>query len=761
MATQKFTDLTATTTPNTESVFAIAYSGSNFKLTITDLAANLPAVTATSLTSSGTLTTSSNATIGGDLTISGDDLFMATNTSGAALIADGTNFNPVVISGDISIGTTGTAAIGTGVIVNDDVNSSAALAFSKMENLTASRALVSDGSGDVSVSAVTSTEVGYLDGVTSAIQTQLDAKASSSYVPTAITVADESSDTTCFPLFTTAATGDLGPKTASGLTFNSSTDVLSGTFAGNITGNVTGNVSGTSGSTTGNAATATALATARNIGGVSFNGTANIDLPGVNSAGNQNTSGTAATATTSTNVTVADESSDTTCFPLFVTAATGDLPPKSGSNLAFNSSSGVLTATGFAGDLTGDVTGNASGSSGSCTGNSATATTSTNVTVADESSDTTCFPLFVTAATGDLAPKSGSNLAFNSSSGVLTATGFAGALTGNVTGNVSGSSGSCTGNSATATSAATLTTARNIGGVSFNGSANIDLPGVNAAGSQNTSGTAAGLSSTLVVGSGGTGATSLTANGVIIGNGTSALTAVDLSTKGKILIGDGSGNPQALAVGTNNYVLTADSSEATGVKWAEASGGGGGLAVISAVNEYNASANTTSYSFTGFDSSYDNYYVIIHGISQQGAGDIQMRFLDDGSAITGSNYRQTTLGLTHNNSEKRITTDAADKFTLVEQQNSGDKDPMNGFMYFNNPAGGRWDSDSNDSKGQISPSFVYQIGGEGSNGTSRIAQGHGYINDTQANTCNGFQLIFAGGTGASKINMTIYGVVRA
>jgi hypothetical protein len=761
MATQKFTDLTATTTPNTESVFAIAYSGSNFKLTITDLASNLPAVTATSLTSSGTLTTSGNATIGGDLTITGDDLTMGTNTSGAALIADGTNFNPVVISGDISIGTTGTAAIGTGVIVNADVNASAALAFSKMENLTASRALVSDGSGDVSVSAVTSTEVGYLDGVTSAIQTQLDAKASSSYVPTAITVADESSDTTCFPLFTTAATGDLGPKTASGLTFNSSTDVLSGTFAGNITGNVTGNVSGTSGSTTGNAATATALATARNIGGVSFNGTANIDLPGVNSAGNQNTSGTAATATTSTNVTVADESSDTTCFPLFVTAATGDLPPKSGSNLAFNSSSGVLTATGFAGDLTGDVTGNASGSSGSCTGNSATATTSTNVTVADESSDTTCFPLFVTAATGDLAPKSGSNLAFNSSSGVLTATGFAGALTGNVTGNVSGSSGSCTGNSATATSAATLTTARNIGGVSFNGSANIDLPGVNAAGSQNTSGTAAGLSSTLVVGSGGTGATSLTANGVIIGNGTSALTAVDLSTKGKILIGDGSGNPQALAVGTNNYVLTADSSEATGVKWAEASGGGGGLAVISAVNEYNASGNTTSYSFTGFDSSYDNYYVIIHGISQQGAGDIQMRFLDDGSAITGSNYRQTTLGLTHNNSEKRITTDAADKFTLVEQQNSGDKDPMNGFMYFNNPAGGRWDSDSNDSKGQISPSFVYQIGGEGSNGTSRIAQGHGYINDTQANTCNGFQLIFAGGTGASKINMTIYGVVRA
>ena len=44
-------------------------------------------------------------------------------------------------------------------------------------DLTASRAIVSDGSGKVAVSAVTATEVGYLDGVSSAIQTQLDAKA--------------------------------------------------------------------------------------------------------------------------------------------------------------------------------------------------------------------------------------------------------------------------------------------------------------------------------------------------------------------------------------------------------------------------------------------------------------------------------------------------------------------------------------------------------------------------------------------------------
>tara|TARA_R100000742_G_scaffold4174_1_gene1275 strand:- start:2546 stop:3271 length:726 start_codon:yes stop_codon:yes gene_type:complete len=109
-------------------------------------------------------------------------------------------------------------------------------------------------------------------------------------------------------------------------------------YAG-ISGNMTVASNGTA--TTSSSAT---LTTARNIGGVSFNGSTNITLPGVDATGNQDTTGTAAIATT---ITVADESSDTTCFPIFATAATGDLAPKSGSNLTFNSSSGALTASNF------------------------------------------------------------------------------------------------------------------------------------------------------------------------------------------------------------------------------------------------------------------------------------------------------------------------------------------------------------------------------------------------------------------------------
>jgi len=57
-------------------------------------------------------------------------------------------------------------------------------------------------------------------------------------------------------------------------------------------------------STTGNAATATKLATARTIGGVSFDGSANINLPGVNTAGTQNTTGSAAKWTTARTLTL-------------------------------------------------------------------------------------------------------------------------------------------------------------------------------------------------------------------------------------------------------------------------------------------------------------------------------------------------------------------------------------------------------------------------------------------------------------------------
>ena len=91
--------------------------------------------------------------------------------------------------------------------------------------------------------------------------------------------------------------GHLLPITDSAFDIGSNTARFRNIYADDFTGNLTGNTSGSSGSCTGNAASATVLQTSRTIGGVSFNGSANINLPGVNQAGNQNTSGNAGSAT--------------------------------------------------------------------------------------------------------------------------------------------------------------------------------------------------------------------------------------------------------------------------------------------------------------------------------------------------------------------------------------------------------------------------------------------------------------------------------
>ena len=117
---------------------------------------------------------SSSSLVGGDgITVSGSNISvdhdgegLTFSTAQLALELDGTT---------LSKSATGVKVAALG-ITNSEVATAAAIAYSKLAALTASRALVSDGSGVVSVSAVTSTELGYVSGVTSAIQTQLGGK---------------------------------------------------------------------------------------------------------------------------------------------------------------------------------------------------------------------------------------------------------------------------------------------------------------------------------------------------------------------------------------------------------------------------------------------------------------------------------------------------------------------------------------------------------------------------------------------------------
>lgn len=91
-------------------------------------------------------------------------------------------------------------------------------------NLTASRALVSNSSGKVAVSAVTSTELGYLDGVTSAIQSQLDSKAASSHTHNYAGSSSAGGSATSAEKLATARTISLTGDVAGSVSFDGSGD---------------------------------------------------------------------------------------------------------------------------------------------------------------------------------------------------------------------------------------------------------------------------------------------------------------------------------------------------------------------------------------------------------------------------------------------------------------------------------------------------------------------------------------------------------
>lgn len=92
-------------------------------------------------------------------------------------------------------------------------------------NLTTSRALISNSSGKVAVSTVTSTELGYLDGVTSSIQTQLDGKAASSHTHNYAGSTSAGGPANTALALNTARTISLSGDVIGSTSFNGSTNV--------------------------------------------------------------------------------------------------------------------------------------------------------------------------------------------------------------------------------------------------------------------------------------------------------------------------------------------------------------------------------------------------------------------------------------------------------------------------------------------------------------------------------------------------------
>ncbi|EIG0755162.1 tail fiber protein [Salmonella enterica subsp. enterica serovar Bovismorbificans] len=224
---------------------------------------------------------------------------------------------------------------------------------------------------------------------------------------------------------------------------------------------------GLAGELTGNASTATKLKTARRIGGVAFDGSGDVNLPGVNQQGNQNTTGNAATATklqTARNINGVrfDGSADININTLVgrgrVTALTGSNKGTPGIQMYEVYNNGYPTTYGNLLHLGGSA---ALGEGELLIGWSGTSGAHA--------------PVFIRSRR-DTADAPWSDWAQ-----VYTARDSIPGV--NTTGNQD-----TTGNAATATK---LKTARRIGGVTFDGTGDINLPGVNQQGNQNTTGNAA------------------------------------------------------------------------------------------------------------------------------------------------------------------------------------------------------------------------------------------------------------------------------
>lgn len=289
------------------------------------------------------------------------------------------------------------------------------------------------------------------------------------------------------------------PITIGGVSFDGSASI-------NLPGvNAAGNQS-----TSGNAATATKLQTARTIGGVSFDGTANIDLPGVNKAGNQSTSGNAATATklqTARKINgVAFDGTKDISFSINALASKGRVTALANATQGSNTgiqmyeayNNGYPTAYGNVVHLKGA---SAAGEGEILVGWSGTAGAHAPAYLRSrrDATDANWSEWAQIYTSKDSIPGVNATGNQNTTGNAASATKLQtartiGGVSFNGTANINLPGVNTTGNQDTTGNAATATklkTARTIGGVSFDGSANINLPGVNAAGNQNTSGNAA------------------------------------------------------------------------------------------------------------------------------------------------------------------------------------------------------------------------------------------------------------------------------
>lgn len=156
-----------------------------------------------------------------------------------------------------------------------------------------------------------------------------------------------------------------------------------------------------------------------------------------------------------------------------------------------------------------------------------------------------------------------------------------------------------------------------------------------------------------------------------------AAAAIPKSTataKGNVFTATAASTPAVLAVGTNGQVLTADSTAATGLKWATASGG---LTLI-ARTSFSAVASQTFDSV--FTSTYKSYLVVIESLGTVSQNALQMQMRYSGTTQSGNYYGNSIYSRTNTTTVTNNPSANTAEFTLLLSSGSLSV-PGTGYFY--------------------------------------------------------------------------------
>lgn len=119
-------------------------------------------------------------------------------------------------------------------------------------------------------------------------------------------------------------------------------------------------------------------------------------------------------------------------------------------------------------------------------------------------------------------------------------------------------------------------------------------------------------------------------------NAQAAIAKTLIDAKGDLIVGSAADTAARLAIGTNDYVLTADSSATNGVKWAALPSSASGLTLIDSTTFTSSSAININNVFT---STYTNYKIILNSDSHSYTTTLNMRMRVGGTDNSSSNYK--------------------------------------------------------------------------------------------------------------------------